>query len=95
MSKNIGGDGLEGKYVSAVQTGYGIRKALSTVAEALGFNKSQAAPPEAVNAKMIQRCGNSGCLDKNDICCKACDIEKCRYKCDFLDLEVCEHQYLK
>lgn len=95
MSKIFGGDGLEEKYGSKAQTANGIKKALSAMAVTFGFNKSQAAPPETVNAKVMQRCGNSGCLDKNDICCKACDIEKCRYKCEFIDMEVCEHQYLK
>ena len=86
MSKTFGGDGLEGKYGSGL---------LAAVAEAFGFDKRPEVLPEVVNAKVMQRCGNSGCLDKNDICCKACDIEKCRYKCDFLDKEICDHQYLK
>lgn len=38
------------------------------------------------------RCTISGCFDKNNICCKACDIKKCRFKCNFLDKEECEHQ---
>ncbi len=38
------------------------------------------------------RCAISSCFDKNNICCKACDIKKCRYKCNFIDKEVCEHQ---
>lgn len=38
------------------------------------------------------RCAISSCFDKNNICCKVCDIKKCRYKCNFLDKEVCEHQ---
>jgi len=41
------------------------------------------------------RCAISGCFDKDNICCKACDIKKCRYKCNFIDKEVCEHQYIK
>lgn len=39
------------------------------------------------------RCAVSGCFDKDNICCKECDIKKCRYKCNFIDREVCEHQY--
>lgn len=38
------------------------------------------------------RCAISSCFDKNNICCKTCDIKKCRYKCNFIDKEVCEHQ---
>jgi len=38
------------------------------------------------------RCTISSCFDKNNICCKTCDIKKCRYKCNFMDKEVCEHQ---
>ncbi|MEA4846868.1 MAG: hypothetical protein VB106_06505 [Clostridiaceae bacterium] len=38
------------------------------------------------------RCAISSCFDKQDICCKECDIKNCRYKCNFIDKEVCEHQ---
>lgn len=95
MSKITGGDGLERENGYAMQTNYGVRKVFSAVAEAFGLNRNQEPLPETVNPKVLLRCGNSGCLDKNDICCKACDIEKCRYKCDFLGMEICEHQYLK
>lgn len=40
------------------------------------------------------RCAVSGCFDKYNICCKACDIKKCRYKCNHIDEEVCEHQFI-
>lgn len=39
------------------------------------------------------RCAASGCFDKADICCKECDIKTCRYKCNFMDKEACEHQF--
>jgi hypothetical protein len=29
------------------------------------------------------------------ICCKECNIKNCRYKCDFIDREVCEHEYIE
>ncbi len=48
-------------------------------------------PNEPVAKKQI-RCAISGCFDKYDICCKECDIKNCRYKCNFIDREVCEHQ---
>jgi len=38
------------------------------------------------------RCAISGCFEKGNICCKSCDIKKCRYKCNFIDKAVCEHQ---
>ena len=38
------------------------------------------------------RCSISGCFDKYNICCKACDIKKCRYKCNYMDKEECEYQ---
>lgn len=40
------------------------------------------------------RCAVSGCFDKDNICCKECDIKKCRYKCNFVDKDVCEHQFM-
>ena len=40
------------------------------------------------------RCAISSCFDKGNICCKACDIKKCRYKCNFIDKKVCEHQFI-
>lgn len=46
------------------------------------------------SVKKPLRCSISGCFDKYNICCKACDIKKCRYKCNFLDKEVCEHQFI-
>jgi hypothetical protein len=50
-----------------------------------------------VNGHIVKnqlRCAISSCFDKNNICCKVCDIKKCRYKCNFIDTEVCEHQKL-
>lgn len=45
--------------------------------------------------KKLLRCAISNCFDKGNICCKACDIKKCRYKCNFIDNEICEHQYIE
>ncbi len=47
------------------------------------------------SVKKQLRCAISSCFDKNNICCKECDIKNCRYKCNFIDKEVCEHQYLE
>lgn len=40
------------------------------------------------------RCAVSGCFDMDNICCKDCYIKNCRYKCNFIDKEVCEHQFI-
>lgn len=50
---------------------------------------------DASNGQTVKkqlRCAISSCFDKNNICCKECDIKSCRYKCNFIDQEVCEHQ---
>lgn len=48
---------------------------------------------DAYVVKKQLRCTISGCFDKDNICCKACDIrKKCRFKCNFIDKEECEHQ---
>lgn len=39
------------------------------------------------------KCAVSSCLDMGSICCKECNIRDCRYKCDFVDKEVCNHQF--
>ena len=59
------------------------------------FNKNMDGESKEYEVKKLLRCAVSGCFDKHNICCKACDIKKCRYKCNFVDKEVCEHQYLK
>lgn len=41
------------------------------------------------------RCGISSCFDMGNICCKECNIKDCRYKCDFIYKEVCEHEYIE
>jgi len=45
--------------------------------------------------KVQLRCSSSGCFDMHNICCKACGIKKCRYKCNYIDSEICEYQYIK
>lgn len=44
------------------------------------------------NVKKLLRCTISGCFDKYNICCKACDIKKCRYKCNHMDEKECKYQ---
>lgn len=47
------------------------------------------------NVKKQLKCTISSCFDKNNTCCKACDIrKKCRFRCNFLDMEECPHQKL-
>jgi hypothetical protein len=46
------------------------------------------------NVKKSLRCTISGCFDKYNICCKACDIKKCRYKCNHMHEEECKYQRL-
>lgn len=41
------------------------------------------------------KCVISSCFDMGSICCKECNIKNCRYKCDFIDREVCEHEYIE
>ncbi|MGI6586402.1 MAG: hypothetical protein GX301_09980 [Gracilibacteraceae bacterium] len=38
------------------------------------------------------KCAVSSCLDMGSICCKECSIRNCRYKCDYVDKEICNHQ---
>lgn len=60
------------------------------------FNSNMDGESKEYEVKKLLRCAISGCFDKDNICCKACDIrKKCRYKCNFIDKEVCEHQFIK
>lgn len=61
-------------------------------AERLLFSKKADEESNGHVIKKQLRCAISSCFDKNDICCKVCDIKKCRYKCNFIDTELCEHQ---
>ena len=62
--------------------------------EELGFNKKLDEVSKKQKEIILLRCAASSCFDKYNICCKACDIKNCRYKCNFLDKKVCEHQYM-
>lgn len=46
-------------------------------------------------ARKQLRCAISSCFDMGNICCKECSIKNCRYKCNFIDKEVCEHKYIE
>ena len=70
-----------------------IGKRLFMMVEELGFNKNVDEQSNGHEVKKQLRCAISGCFDKDNICCKQCDIKKCRYKCNFVDKEVCEHQF--
>jgi hypothetical protein len=49
---------------------------------------------DAHEIKKQLRCSISGCFDKDNLCCKACDIKNCRYKCNNLHKKVCENQFV-
>lgn len=72
-----------------------IGKKLSKSAVELGFSNKMDIQSNEQKAKVLLRCSVSGCFDMHNICCKACGIKKCRYKCNFLDKEICEHQYMR
>lgn len=72
-----------------------IGKRLFMMIEELGFNRKVDELSNGHDVKKLLRCAASSCFDKDNICCKACDIKKCRYKCNFLDKGICEHQYLE
>jgi len=62
--------------------------------EQLLFSRKLEKEPNDHTMKKQLRCTISSCFDKHNICCKVCDIKKCRYKCNFIDKEECEHQKL-
>jgi len=41
------------------------------------------------------KCAISSCFDMGNICCKECNIKNCRFKCDFIDKETCDHEYIE
>lgn len=71
-----------------------IRKRLIMMVEELGFDKNVDMQSNGQEVKMLLRCTASSCFDKYNVCCKACDIKKCRYKCNHFDKDVCEHQFI-
>lgn len=60
-----------------------------------GLNENMDMQSNGQKVKVMLRCSSSGCFDMHNICCKSCVIGKCRYKCNFLDSETCEYQYMK
>jgi hypothetical protein len=87
-ARNIG-------YVPEVPTTVRIRKRLLMMVEELGYGKNVDKQSNGQEVKMLLRCDSSSCFDKYNICCKACDIKKCRYKCNYFDKDVCEHQFIE
>lgn len=81
------------KHNPVISMAYGIIERLFIIAERSFFSKEIDDGSNGCVVKEQLRCAISGCFDKYNICCKACDIKKCRYKCNFIDKEVCEHQF--
>ncbi|KUO76233.1 MAG: hypothetical protein APF77_24055 [Clostridia bacterium BRH_c25] len=72
---------------------YGLAERLFMITGGSSNGKNVDKESNEGEVKKQLRCAISGCFDKDNICCKACDIKKCRFKCNFMDKEVCEHQY--
>ncbi|MHB1394747.1 MAG: hypothetical protein ACYCYE_17110 [Clostridia bacterium] len=73
---------------------YEIVKNLFTIERESFFIKKMDNESNGHIVKKQLRCTISSCFDMHNICCKVCDIKKCRYKCNFIDKEECEHQKL-
>lgn len=69
-----------------------IAKILGKRVEQLFFNEAAYEGPDKNPVKKQLRCTISTCFDMQNICCKACDIKKCRYICNYIDKVECEHQ---
>lgn len=103
MSRLCGGDSLnwncykeaKTEEVSRESVFARIGRKLSGSAAELGFNSNMDITSNKQKVKVLLRCSASGCFDMHNICCKACGIKKCRYKCNFLDKEICEYQYMR
>lgn len=58
------------------------------------FNENE---DDGSNGLIVQKqlkCTISTCFDMGNTCCKECEIKTCRYKCNYADKEICEHQSL-
>ena len=84
----------DSKYNPVIAIACGIVKRLFAIEKGPFFNKEMDYESNGHIVKKLLRCTISSCFDKNNICCKVCDIKKCRYKCNFIDKDVCEHQKL-
>jgi uncharacterized protein YutE (UPF0331/DUF86 family) len=72
-----------------------VAKRLFAIGERRFFVESM---DEESNGRVVKKqlkCAISSCFDMGSICCKECTIKNCRYKCDFIDREVCEHEYIE
>lgn len=72
-----------------------VGRELMATATMLGLIKDMDMASRGRGVKTLLRCSCSSCFDKHNICCKACDINTCFYRCEFLDKEECEYQFLK
>ncbi len=79
---------------SVITTAEKLMHTLQKRVERLFFSRKVDEGSNGHIVKTQLRCTISSCFDKNNLCCKVCDIKKCRYKCNFIDKEVCEHQKL-
>lgn len=101
MSIIFGGDGLNRDYYeiknlkhkSVISVVCRISKRLFAIAERSLLNEKLDGESNVHVVQKQIKCAVSSCLDKHTTCCKACDIKKCRYKCNYADKKVCEHQY--
>lgn len=78
---------------SMISIAYGVVKRFFAIGERSFFSKNADEEPNGHIVEKQLRCTVSSCFDKQNICCKACDIKNCRYKCNFMDKEVCEHEF--
>lgn len=82
------------KVKSAIVIICGVVRKLFILEDTLSNNSKMDEESNTYVVKKQLRCAISGCFDKNNICCKECDIKKCRYKCNFIDKDICEHQFI-
>lgn len=78
---------------SMVSIACGVIKRLFAIGERGFFSENADRESNGHIVEKQLRCTISSCFDKQNICCKACDIKNCRYKCNFIDKEVCDYQY--
>lgn len=76
----------------AIPMVFGIVKRMFKTVYKSYHNKSMDERSNGHVVKKQLKCAVSSCFDRQDICCKECNIKGCRYKCNYLDKEVCEHQ---
>ena len=68
---------------------FDIAKRLFKTGNKSFYNKSMDERSNGQVVKKQLKCAISSCFDKQNICCKECNIKGCRYKCNFIDNEAC------